>query len=288
MAAAAAAMAKVGEMGRTFSMDSVGSGPASPRYPSANVKVLKDRFCLGIAAAKDSSGITRAAFVPNPLLDEYRSFNAFAQSGHLVPFFRSVLSAVGEELQLKDYHLRLYPIMQRGAYDGLQFDGPTEAAAQAAGFFIEIFGDASRSGEPPRMVRHMHCCCCCCSCCCPSPAPTGASTGHVRSEPGGCRAQEAAGLDAPISYTDKEGKSVELSGLTGRDLMVVDGELVRAFIDAQARPVFVAVVNRFVRDMGELTDDELAALWRSAIDVRSTHLGSRARDVCCQAPLPCA
>eukprot|EP01051_Picozoa_sp_SAG22_P017311 SAG22_NODE_2639_length_2347_cov_2.181940_3_plen_125_part_00 len=37
------------------------------------------------------------------------------------------------------------------------------------------------------------------------------------------------------------------------------GELARCFIDAQARPVYVVVVNRFVTSLTELTDDEVSS-----------------------------
>ena len=146
----------LGSLGKQGSVDSMTSGGASPRYPSGSVKVLNDRYCHCLAAAADADGITRCVFLPNPLIgSDYGSFNSFAQSEHLVPFFRSLLCAVGEELDLADYHLRLWPIMQRSGYGGLPFDGPTEAAAQAAGFFIELFVDTKRTGQPPAMVSEM-------------------------------------------------------------------------------------------------------------------------------------
>eukprot|EP01051_Picozoa_sp_SAG22_P017310 SAG22_NODE_2639_length_2347_cov_2.181940_2_plen_165_part_00 len=137
----------------TFSMDSTGSGALSPRYPSGSVRVLNDRFCTGIAMAKaDAAGITRAAFVPNVLLNaEFGSFTSFAQGPFLVPFWRSLLDAVHGEMGLEDYHLRVWPILQRGSYAGLAFDSAIEAAAQEAGFFVEIFADSNRTGAPPKM-----------------------------------------------------------------------------------------------------------------------------------------
>jgi hypothetical protein len=47
-----------------------------------------------------------------------------------VPFFRSLLNAVEEELGLPDYHLRIWPVARRSGYEGIPFDAPTEAAAQ--------------------------------------------------------------------------------------------------------------------------------------------------------------
>eukprot|EP01052_Picozoa_sp_SAG31_P057621 SAG31_NODE_17159_length_681_cov_0.977663_1_plen_70_part_10 len=70
--------------------------------------MLSDRFCNCLAAEADKSGIIRAVFLPHPRIGaEYGCFSSFAQSHHLVPFFRSLLSAVDQELELADYHLRL-------------------------------------------------------------------------------------------------------------------------------------------------------------------------------------
>uniref|UniRef100_A0A7S0AES7 Uncharacterized protein n=1 Tax=Pyrodinium bahamense TaxID=73915 RepID=A0A7S0AES7_9DINO len=195
------------------------------------------------------------------------SFESFAQSSSIALFIRRVLAIVETELGLCSYHLRVVPWEggpaggpARSSDQGLiaflmsEGAGPVCEAAACWGFFTYVAGDNS-------VERHI---------------------------PAMCNLDD---LDAPIIYADASGKSIDVPGLTVRSVLVRGAEpeaLVRCSLDFQGRccyvvvmapaaPVVVSARKRaeVVRRQSELSDAELAALWRAAASVAATHGGFR-------------
>eukprot|EP00241_Pyramimonas_parkeae_P012930 CAMPEP_0114227012 /NCGR_PEP_ID=MMETSP0058-20121206/1552_1 /TAXON_ID=36894 /ORGANISM="Pyramimonas parkeae, CCMP726" /LENGTH=294 /DNA_ID=CAMNT_0001337803 /DNA_START=129 /DNA_END=1014 /DNA_ORIENTATION=+ len=70
-------------------------------------------------------------------------------------------------------------------------------------------------------------------------------------------------MDCPLSV----GVGAGVTTLTTRDTALGEFEFHRAWIDAKARPLLVLTPKRHVRRLSELSDDELVAFWRDAVDM---------------------
>jgi hypothetical protein len=166
---------------------------------------------------------TEAVFAPT--LTFSGSFTAFASdTKSLLAFMRALLDACAE-LGLESYQLQLVP---RGGFDthrgDIELTGEVLLAAEEAGFCCFIHADGQpRSG----------------------PLTVGPSFD----------------MRTAVAYIDRSGKPVSLA-LTAQDICVVDGESMRCFYDGQALPVYVTAPNIFVREFGQLSDDELTEFWR--------------------------
>ena len=142
-----------------------------------------------------------------------------------VTFIRKVIDVIEVELECSNYHLRVLPSVSPPPSKRGQLASPITEELQlhmnAAGFYVSVFGDNSREGEP-------------------------------------ANAEGLLDLDAPINYTDKSGKEVVLP-VTSRDITVLEGASTRCALDAQGRPVYVVVFNRFVRYQSDCTDAEVTS-----------------------------
>ena len=178
---------------------------------------------------------------------------AAAGSGELLlEFLRATIRLAEEVLGLHDYHLRVVR-SQRDlpAKFGLARSTPAlEAAAERAGLIACLVGDSARTTRAPR-------------------------------------APSLEAFDSPIAYTDGSGKEVEL-GLRQSDICVAEGDAVRVFLDAQARPLYVSTLTRFVRRQSELTDAELLELWQLPIAQARSALAAAPRHRAGSDPSHCA
>lgn len=153
-------------------------------------------------------------------------------SDQFVPFLRALIATAEEDFGLSNYHLRFCAHSQydrapaRGHKLGLaKLEGECLAAAERSGCYVVLAGDRLPAREVPR-------------------------------------APSLEALDCPIEYTDDSGKAVSLP-VCQRDIMVREGEHCHVFLDAQSRPMYVSVLKgRFVRRQADLSDGELAELWR--------------------------
>jgi len=153
-------------------------------------------------------------------------------SDQFVPFLRAVIATAEEDIGLSNYHLRFCAHSQydrvpsRGHKLGLvELEGECLAAAERAGCYVVLTGDRLPVREVPRALS-------------------------------------LEARDCPIEYTDDSGKLVSLP-VCQSDILVREGEHCLLFLDAQARPMYVSVLKqRFVRRQADLSDRELAELWR--------------------------
>ena len=146
-----------------------------------------------------------------------------------VYFIRSLLSVLNDTLQCENWHLRLLPgttpPQSKRINKQSQLEAPLDHQSwlmpfiQAAGFYVVVFGDDARQGQP---------------------ADTEGLTE----------------LDVRINYTDKGGTHVELP-VTSRDITVKCGNTARCCLDAKGRAMYVVVFNRFVRYQKDCTDEEV-------------------------------
>lgn len=185
-------------------------------------------------------------------------FERFAKSEALVPFMREALEVVETELSLTSYHLRVLP-----------WSGVTSDESLALLLFASGAEAVAQKGEQMGFVLYV-----------------AGSNAVVRYIPVIGNLDD---LDAPISYQDAEGKEVEVPGLTLRSVLVRGEEpeaLIRSNLDFQGRSCYVLVMapnapsaqsaaakGEVVRRQAELSDPELAALWRTAAMMAEDHGG---------------
>jgi len=154
----------------------------------------------------------------------------------LVAFIRGTLAAVSS-WGLRNYHLRLVNCRADDAGSSVlrafELESETELAVERAGCYAFVAGDLLAERQAPR-------------------------------------AAALEEMDVPISYTDGSGQSVTLP-VCQRDILVAEGEFCRVYLDAQGRAMYVATMNRFVRHQSELSDAELAELWRLPLTLLSRH-----------------
>ena len=144
---------------------------------------------------------------------------------------RSVISfAEHPDIAGKHYHLGIVnmPCKQPGRVAKLK--GKVLTAAKKAGFVVLIVGDKSKTRAKNKVPRALE------------------------------------SLNKLINYKDRSGKIIKLP-VTQNDLLVKEGKKSRVFLDAQARPLYISTMKRFVRRQNQITDEELIELWRKPIEL---------------------
>eukprot|EP00928_Gymnodinium_smaydae_P095500 TRINITY_DN822_c0_g2_i1.p1 TRINITY_DN822_c0_g2~~TRINITY_DN822_c0_g2_i1.p1 ORF type:complete len:308 (+),score=42.86 TRINITY_DN822_c0_g2_i1:946-1869(+) len=217
---------------------------------------------VGVSA----SGTILVAIALNPSTHpNLDSFELLAQSSGIAPFMRRVLAITENELGLTSYHLRVVPWQ----------DGPAggPACSEDKGLTAFLFSDGSQPicDAAARHGFFIYC------------AGTNAKARYVPA------IGNVDDLDAPIIYQDATGKCVEVDGLTLRSVLVRGEEpdaVVRCSLDFQGRCCYVLVIapaaqsavsakacGEVVRRQSELSDAELAELWRASAAVAESHGG---------------
>ena len=197
-----------------------------PKRLSGRLATMSVLACQPLVWRSEGT-IVEALLVPE---NDGVGIEKFCEGPTFIPFLRAVIATAEEQLSLHDYHLRLVkwgpsslaPATHFGLVGSLK--RTEEEALARAGWYALLAGDRCNTREAPR-------------------------------------APALERMDQPIEYQDGAGIKVTLR-LCQRDICIVEGTTARVFLDAQGRPMYVSCLKRFVRRQSELTDVELAELWR--------------------------
>lgn len=203
-------------------------------------------------ATEEVAGRTEALFTPvfKGNVEPSGSFTQFAYSdfASLVPFLRTIITQVEDELLLFDYHMRVIPMapqrerwINRSQYSvRVEDDREFHARVEQAGFLILVVG--SRDPRCPKKVPRID-------------------------------SLNGDNLEAPVAYIDGDGKTIRPQGTSAKDLLVAETPRTRCFLDAQGRPMYVVTLRHFVRRQRELDDEELHELWVAGLEAISKFHG---------------